>query len=402
MHFLMLFFCLSMLIRVSSASAMNVLPNDVKHHMDSVKISLLTCSAGDEVWSLYGHTAIRYQDLMTKEDLVINYGMFSFHQKFFILRFIFGKTDYQMGIEPFSEFITEYSSEGRGVVQQTLNLSSNEKFAITQALAKNYQPENRTYRYNFIYDNCTTRARDIILNNIDGKTSRFSIGRSEDPSYREMVHQWTQSHLWSQDGQDVLLGIKADRKNKLGARDFLPDSLRSDFNKTVVINKDGGKRMLITQTEMLLRPMKTVGYNGGVSPKDVHLILIVASFIILIFERKKKIHLWQIDATLLAVTGLAGIVLFAMVFSEHPTVSLNPQILALNPLNLIFIYPFIPAGRKGGRHWYKTALMIFLLLFYVIYYFYSVYAQISLGLAFFLMTRIIFDFRIKDKKADNE
>ena len=91
---------------------------------DSVDIALLTCGPGDEVYSLYGHTAIRYTDHRTGEDMVINYGMFSFNQDYFVLRFVFGLTDYQMGITPFDYFMREYQYEGRWVYQQTLNLTA--------------------------------------------------------------------------------------------------------------------------------------------------------------------------------------------------------------------------------------------------------------------------------------
>jgi hypothetical protein len=34
-------------------------------------------------------------------------------------------------------------------------------------------------------------------------------------------------------------------------------------------------------------------------------------------------------------TGACGLLLFAMIFSQHPTVSLNLQILLLNPINIL-------------------------------------------------------------------
>lgn len=136
---------------------------------DSIEISLLTCAPGQEVYSLYGHTAIRYNDKKKGIDIAINYGMFSFKAPFFILRFIFGLTDYEMGIIPFDAFCEEYRYENRSVTQQVLNLTAKEKKEIIKAIEKNYLPENRVYRYNYFYDNCTTRARNILLDNIDGE-----------------------------------------------------------------------------------------------------------------------------------------------------------------------------------------------------------------------------------------
>ena len=133
---------------------------------DSIQISLLTCGPGEEVYSLYGHTAIRFHDLKNNQDLVINYGMFSFSQRFFIIRFVFGLTDYEMGIMPFDAFMEEYESEGRWVKEQVINIPLQDKMKIAMAIENNYLPENKTYRYNYFYDNCTTRARDILIKNI--------------------------------------------------------------------------------------------------------------------------------------------------------------------------------------------------------------------------------------------
>lgn len=200
---------------------------------DSVKISLLTCGPGQEVYSYYGHTAIRFQDLRNHQDLVINYGMFSFQQKYFILRFVFGLTDYEMGIIPFESFYEEYKNEGRWVKEQILNLSPQDKENIALAIDKNYQPENRTYRYNYFYDNCTTRARDIIINNINGFVNFHGL-EQETSSYRKEIHQWNSQHLWARWGNDLLLGYKADCPLSMEERQFLPDSLSFYFQHAVV------------------------------------------------------------------------------------------------------------------------------------------------------------------------
>ena len=150
----------------STASSPN---NEPTLQADSIEISLLTCGPRQQVYSLYGHTAIRFQDKQTGRDIAINYGVFSFDQPFFVLRFVFGLTDYEMGIAPFDIFEWEYGPTGCGVRQQVLNLTAQEKMAIAQAVDRNMEPQNRVYRYNFFYDNCTTRARDIIANNLNGR-----------------------------------------------------------------------------------------------------------------------------------------------------------------------------------------------------------------------------------------
>ena len=136
---------------------------------DSIRLSLLTCAPGEEIYSLFGHTAIRYEDPANGIDAVFNYGLFSFNTPNFILRFSLGETDYQLGATDYARFAAEYAFDGRSVWQQTLNLSKEEKAELIRLLQENYLPENRVYRYNFFYDNCATRPRDKIEESIDGK-----------------------------------------------------------------------------------------------------------------------------------------------------------------------------------------------------------------------------------------
>lgn len=129
---------------------------------DSIRISLLTCAPGEEIYSLFGHTAIRYEEPARGIDRVYNYGLFSFNTPNFILRFALGKTDYQLGVEDYRRFAAEYEYFGRSVWQQTLNLTVEEQQQLITLLEENYRPENRIYRYNFFYDNCATRPRDKV------------------------------------------------------------------------------------------------------------------------------------------------------------------------------------------------------------------------------------------------
>lgn len=123
--------------------------NVLHAQQDSLQISLLTCSPGTEIYSLFGHTALRVQNFSRNLDVVFNYGMFSFNTPHFIYRFIKGETDYQLGVIPYVYFEAEYAERGSSVYQQVLNLSAEEKQTLLHLLTENYLPENRTYRYNY-------------------------------------------------------------------------------------------------------------------------------------------------------------------------------------------------------------------------------------------------------------
>lgn len=352
----------------ATRSHAQIVEDSALQQMDSVQISLLTCSPGHEVWSLYGHTAIRVYDPQHAQDIVINYGMFNYKQPYFVLRFVFGLTDYEMGIESFDMFMVEYARQGREVIQQTLRLNNQEKATILQALAQNYQNE-RIYRYNFFYDNCTTRARDILLNNIASKVN-YKINSNINASYRTMIHQWNGEHRWSRFGNDLLLGVKADLKTDYAQQQFLPDTLRKDFEQATIVDSTGKTRSFVSSTTIILK----ANTENVITHKDIWdsippIILWSGVFVLVllfeIFEYRRRKTYWLFDVTLLTLSGLAGLILLAMVFSQHPTVSINLQILLFNPLSIVFVYSVINREEKGDFHWYWNLLAACIILFFV-------------------------------------
>lgn len=369
--------------------------------MDSVEISLLTCSPGQEIWSLYGHTAIRYEDKAHGMDWTINYGMFDFNQKNFIPKFVFGRTDYQMGFEPFTMFMVEYAKDGRGVIQQKLNLSREEKMAITQAIIANYKPESRVYRYNFFYDNCTTRARDMIVDHLNGKVE-YKVNPDVEVTYRQMIHQWNESHPWMSFGCDLLLGVGSDRKTDFTQQQFLPDTLRKDFEYAMVVEPSGKKHALVDSTFDVLK-VNSANVNEShniwdvITPWWFFLILLLVTIGVAFIEYRREKVFWLYDVVLLTLDGLAGLCLFAMIFSQHPTVRVNLQILILNPLSIVFAYSVGNSIVKGKYNKYWTFLSVCLCLSFIGCIFQR-YASGIILLACTLLVRSITNFKLYSKK----
>ena len=322
---------------------------------DRIQISLLTCSPGKEVWAQYGHTAIRYYDKESGEDLAINYGIFSLDQTYFIPRFVLGMTDYRMGVQPMDMFLAQYSYEGRGVVEQVLNLSAEDKEVIYKALQENMKPENVVYRYNYFFDNCTTRARDMLVNHLHGKV--IYPPAEEDATFRSMIHKWNNKYEWSQFGEDLLLGVNADRKTTKSEQQFLPENLRSDFDKA----RYNGKP-LVKETNVLLDAETEVAEPAfPLSPLSIALIFAVISLVMMLFSYRRQQVYWAWDLALMLTSGLMGIIFFVMIFSQHPCVSLNFIQLFFNPLPLFFLYSTI---KKKKVIWWKIwGVLIILGLF---------------------------------------
>ena len=317
---------------------------------DSIQISLLTCSPGKEVWAQYGHTAIRYYDKEKGLDLAINYGIFSLVQTYFIPRFVLGMTDYRMGIQAMDDFLTQYSYEGRSVVEQVLNLSPKDKEVIYEALQENMKPENVVYRYNYFFDNCTTRARDMIVSHLHGRV--VYPPAKPDATFRSMIHKWNYKDKWSQFGEDLLLGVNADRKTTKSEQQFLPENLRNDFDKATYNGKP-----LVKQTNELLPAETTVAEPSSLlSPIFIAFLFATINIIITLFSYRKQRVYWLWDAVLMLTSGLIGIILFIMIFSQHPCVSLNFIIFFFNPLPLFFLYPTVK--RKKTLWWKIWGILI--------------------------------------------
>src|ERR1035437_506830 len=134
---------------------------------DSAVISLITCSPGQEVYSKFGHTAIRVKDPSNAIDIVFNFGIFSFETENFYYKFIKGETHYQLGVYETGFFLPEYVDRNSMVWEQILNLTTTEKRNLINNLLTNYEPQNRVYRYNFVFECCSTRPRDKILSSIN-------------------------------------------------------------------------------------------------------------------------------------------------------------------------------------------------------------------------------------------
>lgn len=354
---------------------------------DSIEVSLLTCSPHEEIYSLYGHSALRWHDMRQNgpnagNDIVFNWGIFNFNKPYFVLRFVFGLTDYELGPIPYQPFCNYYQEWGSSVTEQVLNLTPEEKMRLQAALAENLKPENRIYRYNYFYDNCSTRPRDIVEKCLNGK---LEYAQREDytPSYREMVSLCTRNHPWATFGNDMLLGVKADFATDLREQEFLPENLMYDFDHAHIYAA-GEYRPLVKERRIPVLPgVQVIEQDFPLSPMECALILLALTVVIMLIEWKSgKRQVWY-DVILMTIQGLAGCVLFVMLFSQHPTTSTNLQILLLNPLPLFFIPSVI---RQNVTRWQKILLTMIIL--YLIGSIFQHYAEGMIIVALSLLLRI--------------
>lgn len=361
---------------------------------DSLQISLITCSPGHDTYAMFGHTAIRVTDYRQQpttqlrfRDVVYNYGMFNYNSENFIYRFVKGETDYILGIEPADFFFERYNERGVTVTEQILNLTLSEKETLSQKLIVNSMPENRTYRYNWLYDNCTTRARDAIESSIDGevtyKTTASSALRHRTTSAatpyakaddtassvtndctttRDILHEYTAVSDWTRFGIDMVLGEEIDRPLTARQQMFIPANYMDAADGAVITDASGSQRPLVSATITPIRSAETrPADNTHSSLMCTTGLLFVAVGLAFIELQRRKTFKW-FDASLAFVLGLAGcLIAFLFFFSEHAGVDTNYLVLLFNPLHFIAI-PFILRRQTKVLSYVTLAVVLLFLL----------------------------------------
>ena len=327
---------------------------------DSVVISLITCSPGEEVYAKFGHTAIRLNDKAKGVDIVFNYGLFSFETESFYFKFIKGETDYQLGVYETSLFLPEYKQRNSTVWEQILNLSVTEKRKLINSLLLNYEPQNRVYRYNFVFDNCATRPRDKILASLNG-FAKFEPN-DDSKTFRQWIGVYVGNDTWLKFGIDLIFGMDADVIATKNESMFLPEKLMTEFQSAEIVYTNNQSKKLIAERKILVSKDESKIQHEETfwlyKPMNVALILLIIGTIVTLWDVQRKRHLKWIDSLLFIITGLTGFVLlFLMFFSSHPLVKMNFNLLWLNPLNVAL----------GILMWIKDTRLRRILFFYQIF-----------------------------------
>lgn len=321
----------------------------------TAEISVLTCSPGNELYSVFGHSAIRIYE-PGKIDYVYNYGTFQFDDDFY-LKFAQGKLNYRLSRSDFDSFNYEYIATGRGVLEQVLDLDSASAQAMFDFLEVNYLPENRYYLYDFFYDNCATRIRDVIGEVVGDRLTYKSKFAPDSASFRNMIDLYLVGMPWADFGIDIALGAPCDRKMTAQQNMFLPDYVFYELQQAEL---DG--RPLVGEVRELLPPQFTL------TPAPYSLPVLLAAFIALVFFILLMLQVIRGSAPrwpariLLALIGLVGIAVFLLWFAtDHVTTKNNFNLIWAFPLHLFFAFAW--NSKAALVRFYKRAgLVVYLLL----------------------------------------
>ena len=320
-------YLLSILLLLFALSPYRLIASSISNSLsDSAQILLLTCTPGTEVWSKYGHTGIRVIDQSQKLDIVFNYGIFDLTADDFYIKFVHGETYYQLGIEPYRYFDMFYRRIGRTTYWQELNLTPSQKQQIFDALLINYQPQNRYYLYNFVFDNCATRPYYLIKNALQD-TIISSYRGYEGTTFRQAITHYTGHNSWVDFGINLVFGNDADQPMTNEQRLFLPEELMNYMAQAHL--SDGTP---------LVKKQHIAAFPAAVVPWYTHCEWGIAFFAVLmlllsLYDRKRGKMAWGVDLALgIIYLLLIALVIFLTGFSCHPLVGFNWRLL---------LFPFI-------------------------------------------------------------
>lgn len=328
-----------------------------------LRVSLLTIGTGDDLYATFGHSAIRVTDSSSGGDYVFNYGTFNFETPHFYWKFVRGKLMYSLSAMDFRDFMAGYREEGRSVTEQLLDLSCSEKEMVWQFLQWNYLPENRDYKYDFLYDNCSTRIRDIF-DKVWGPGLHISnIIPEADLSFREIINRYLKNKPWERLGINIMFGKSTDAVMTNRQIMFLPDYLMKGADSTTINGKP-----FVAEKSVLFMPQETTTENYPFYLHPLCWLTVIAIFVLILsfnlqWRIAQRLLPW-VDRCLFFLTGLLGFFLLFMWFgTDHKVCAWNYNLLWALPTNLIFSF-FLQRDSRGVKRYAALviAVNLFLLL----------------------------------------
>lgn len=323
---------------------------------EDAEISVLTMGPGKLLNDSFGHSAFRVRTGTI--DLVYNYGMFDFNAPNFYLNFAKGKLDYYLGYTTYERFKALYIYQNRSIKEQVLNLTKDQKRALFSFLINNAKEENKIYAYDFFYDNCATKMRDVaeaVLNsNIVYKTPETY----KEKSFRQLINTNIYWNSWGHFGINVALGSVIDQKAAPRNYMFLPDYIFQFFDKASF--KNSGKPLVKETNSIYETRPETATNNFFLSPLFAFSLIGILILWVTYLDYKKQTRSKWLDVLIFALTGSVGTLLFLLWFAtDHTATANNYNILWAFPLNLMIIYQ---ATKTVPKRWYIGFIKLLIIL----------------------------------------
>jgi hypothetical protein len=325
-----------------------------------LRVWLITIGPGDAIWERFGHNAIRLLDTSTGYDASYNWGIFDFEQEDFIPRFLRGEMLYMMAPFASEPMIEMYRAAGREVIAQELALTPSQKLELRDFAERNALPGNREYFYDYFLDNCSTRVRDLLDRVLGGALFERFGSEPTGMSYRDHTRRLTRPDPALYTGMDILLGSPGDQPITVWAEMFLPMTLRDAIRDLRVDDGEGGTRPLVMSEDLLAEAR--VADEPEEAPTWWPWYLLAgllggAAFAILGHRAgagspRARWAFAGFGGLWGAIAGFAGLILVAVLFTDHRFMAWNENLFLLSPLSLpLAVLVPLAAVRPPARMW---------------------------------------------------
>ncbi len=321
------------------------------------EVYLLTCGPGTEIYSVYGHSALRVVIPEKNSDTVYNWGVFDFSTPNFAWRFARGKLDYSLGVSSYEGFLREYYMEKRWVVSQKINLDSAQTEKLFVLLEENLKPENINYRYDFFYDDCSTRIRDLLEKSVgDNLDYPPDLSTNELPTFRDLISKYEKGYVWRRAGIDLLIGTGGDKKASFRDRMFLPVEMKDGLSQTNV-RREGKMIPLLTNPALVLDfEPPVVKPNMITGPFFIFGLLLIICIGLTGYLRGKKANN-IIDIIIFSIFSILSVLMiFFNLFTDHQQLKSNLNIIWLSPFVILCLVSLVL--KKDWRTWFRIVFFL--------------------------------------------
>lgn len=303
---------------------------------DQAEISIITCGPWQtELYAAFGHSAVRVSDPTLGLNEAYNYGVFDFNQPNFYLNFARGFLYYKLGVYSYPDFRDYYIYYNRWVTEQTLDLTRDQKQAVYAYLEWNAKPENETYRYDYFYNNCATKVRDVFADILKDSIHFDGSFITTDYTIRELTGQYLRYQPWGDLGIDICLGLPMDKRAAPYEYMYLPDYIESSFDH-VSINRNGARIPIVKSKQQVYisRPESIV--QSWFHPWIVFGAFFLLTTALSVYDwRRRKLSKW-FDLAIYGTTGLLGLLLLALwTATDHKAAANNFNLLWALPTNIL-------------------------------------------------------------------
>lgn len=361
---------------------------DIPQLSKNAQISILTCGAGDVLYTAFGHTAFRVQDPVIGLDVVYNYGTFDFNKPNFYLNFAKGKLIYSLSRRSFDRFLFEYEYEKRWIKEQLLDLTPNEVNSLFRFFENNYRPENRDYLYDPLFNNCSNISGIILKEQLEGPIVFDGKHLEELTTFRELVREYISLNSWGSFGIELAFGGITDKKASVEEHMFLPYYAMRQFQNTI----KNGEPLVKRERTILNYPESEYRTVFTLSPLFWFLLLLGFVLVITYLDFKHGTrHRW-LDFSLFFISGLAGVIILLLwLATNHKVTQLNFNFLWLLPSNLVVAFYLLKKSIHGD--WLKKYLWVALggigLVFLIWIFGIQVFSPLNIPLILVLVARYV-------------